>query len=54
MAVVEVDVLLGDVDLVVVDLRRQLRREDDLVLLVLLLGATPLPHRDRPREPGAC
>ena len=46
VAAVELDVLVGDLDSVVVDLRRQLRREDDLVL-VLPLAAAPLPHRGR-------
>ena len=50
VAAVELDVLVGDLDSVVVDLRRQLRREDDLVL-VLPLAAAPLPHRGRRRKP---
>lgn len=42
---IELDVFLADIHLIVVYFRRQLRWENDLVL-VLPTAAAPLPHRD--------
>lgn len=50
---IEGDVFVAENHLVVVDFRRQLRRENDLVL-VLPLAAAPLPHRDRRRLVPNC
>ena len=50
---IERDVLVAEIHLIVVDFRRQLRRENDLVL-VLPLAAAPLPHRDWRRLVPSC
>ena len=42
---IERDVFVAEIHLIVVDFWRQLRWENDLVL-VLPLAAAPLPHRD--------
>lgn len=50
---VERDVFVAEIHLIVVYFWRQLRWENDLVL-VLPLAAAPLPHRDRQRLVPNC